>query len=72
MPTELDLRGLTCPLTWARAKVRLEPLSRGSKVMLLVDDAQSARDLPRAAEAAGYCVLAVEQEGDTWRLLLEV
>ena len=45
----LDLRGVRCPLSWAKARVVLDTLARGQEIDLLVDDAQAARDIPRAA-----------------------
>ncbi|HWP64555.1 MAG TPA: sulfurtransferase TusA family protein [Candidatus Limnocylindria bacterium] len=69
---QIDLRGVRCPLTWARAKVRLETLGRGTEVTLVVDDPQSARDIPRAAEASGHHVVAVESCGSWWTIVLEV
>jgi len=68
----LDLRGVQCPLAWAKAKVWLETLARGSGVDLLVDDPRSVRDLPRAAEANGHHVVAVAEEPPLWRITLEV
>ena len=68
----LDLRGVRCPLAWAKAKVRLEPLPRGTHVTLLIDDPRSLRDLPRAAEASGHHVVAVEDGASRWRIVLEV
>lgn len=56
-PVPLDLRGVPCPLTWARAKAFLEALTVGTLVEILTDDERSARDLPAAAEAEGYAVL---------------
>ncbi len=69
---ELDLRGVPCPLSWARAKVRLEGLARGTELDILLDDPQGARDLPRAAEAAGHHVVGVVPERDGWRVTIEV
>ena len=69
---EIDLRGVRCPLTWARAKVRLETLARGTEVTVVVDDPQSVRDLPRAAEASGHHVIAVAARGACWTIVLEV
>ena len=68
----LDLRGVKCPLSWARAKVRLETLTAGQEVDLLLDDAQGAADIPRAAEAAGHHVVGVAEEGGRWRITIEV
>lgn len=71
-PLVLDLRGIACPLAWAKAKVRLEALARGTAVDVVVDDARSLRDLPRAAEANGHHVAAVDDVGPPWRIRLEV
>ena len=68
----LDLRGVRCPLSWARAKVRLENLPRGGELDLLVDDPQGARDIPRAAETAGHHVVCVADGGGTWTITIEV
>lgn len=67
----MHLRGVRCPLNWARAKVRLEELPVGARLTLVVDDPRAARDIPRAAEAHGYAVVAVVAEGDAWRIEIE-
>ena len=69
---ELDLRGVRCPLSWAKAKVFLERLSTGEEVTLILDDPKGARDIPRAAQAEGYAVGDVEALGETWRLIVTV
>ena len=68
----LDLRGVRCPLNWAKAKVCLETLSRGAELELILDDPKGVRDIPRAAEAAGYAVMEIEQRPNDWRLLIRV
>jgi TusA-related sulfurtransferase len=68
----IDLRGVRCPLAWAKAKVRLEALGPGTEVELLLDDPRSLRDLPRAAESAGHHVVAVDDAALPWRVVLEV
>jgi tRNA 2-thiouridine synthesizing protein A len=68
----LDLRGVRCPLSWAKARVVLETLPRGAELELLVDDPQAARDIPRAAEAVGHHVAAVAVEAPGWRITIEV
>ena len=71
MAETLDLRGVKCPLNWAKAKVRLEVLAPGSGLELILDDPKGVRDIPRAAEAEGYDVVEVREEGGSWRLLIE-
>jgi len=72
MRPALDLRGVPCPLSWARAKVHLEMLARGDELDLVLDDPTGARDLPRAAESAGHHVVAVVSEAGAWRITIEV
>ncbi len=71
MSEHLDLRGVACPLSWAKAKVRLEQLGRSETLELWLDDPKGARDIPRAAEAEGYAVLDVEHGAGHWRLLIQ-
>ena len=68
---EMLLRGVRCPLNWARAKVRLEDWLVGARLALVVDDPRAVRDIPRAAEAHGYAVLAVVELADGWRIEIE-
>jgi tRNA 2-thiouridine synthesizing protein A len=68
----MDLRGVRCPLNWARAKVRLETMARGAELELILDDPKGARDIPRAAEAEGYAVIEVERRPQDWRLVIRV
>lgn len=64
----LDLRGVACPLSWARARVALDDLARGDALTLILDEARALRDIPRAAEAQGYAVDPPLQVDGTWQL----
>ena len=68
----LDLRGVKCPLSWAKAKLALETLACGEEIDLVLDDAQGGRDIPRAVEAAGHHVVRASEEGGLWRITIEV
>jgi len=72
MTTTIDLRGILCPLSWAKAKVCLETLAAGDELVLVLDDAGGVRDIPRAAEAEGYAVGDPVRAGDAWRLTIQV
>ncbi len=67
----LDLRGIKCPLNWARAKVKLEQMQRGEVLDLLIDDPRGVRDIPRAAEAEGYVLIEITEEETAWHLRIE-
>ena len=67
----LDLRGVKCPLNWARAKVRLEQMAPGQVLELTLDDPRGARDIPGAAEAEGYVVLESSARDGVFHLRVE-
>ena len=67
----LDLRGVKCPLNWARAKVRLEQMVRGDVLELMLDDPRGARDIPGAAEAEGYAILESTARDGVFHLRIE-
>jgi len=67
----VDLRGVRCPLNWAKAKVTLEGLERGAFVAFRLDDERGVRDMPRAAEAEGYQVVEVREEDGAWVIAIE-
>jgi tRNA 2-thiouridine synthesizing protein A len=68
----LDLRGVACPLSWARARVALDDLSRGDRLTLILDEDRALRDIPRAAEAQGYAVEPPNRLDGAWRLRITV
>ena len=68
----LDLLGVPCPLSWAKAKVVLAELACEEVLEIILDDPRGARDLPRAAESAGHHVVAVVSEAGAWRITIEV
>jgi len=67
----LDLTGIKCPLNWAHAKVRLEQMTRGQVLEILLDDPRGVRDIPLAAESEGYVILDSRAEGRKFRLRIE-
>ena len=67
----LDLRGLLCPLTWARTKYALSRLRRGEELRVVVDHRPAVPDIKRNAEDLGHEVLAArETEAGVWELVL--
>ena len=71
VPIKLDLRGVKCPLNWAHAKVRLEQMRVGEILELTLDDPRGFRDIPGAAEAEGYSILAADARDGTFILTIE-
>ena len=67
----LDLTGVACPLSWAKAKVALANLTTGDLLELTLDDPRGARDLPGAAEAEGHHVLTTTVQPGQWVITIE-
>ena len=67
----LDLSGVACPLNWAFAKSRLEEMTRGQRLRLVVDDPRAERDMPIAAEAEGWAVLEITRRGEQIEIVIE-
>lgn len=69
---QLDLRGVKCPLNWAKARVVLDEMRSGERLALLLDDPRAIRDIPAAAEACGFAADDPEVLDGYWRLVVEV
>ena len=67
----INLYGVKCPLNWAKAKVRLEDLERGEILEVLINDPKGRRDIPRAAEAEGYAIVAIDEIEGGWKIAIE-
>ena len=67
----LDLLGVPCPLSWAKAKVVLAELACEEVLEIILDDPRGARDLPRAAEAEGHHVVTTRPEHGHWVIVIE-
>ena len=67
----INLYGVKCPLNWAKAKVRLEVLDQGDVLEVFIDDPKGRRDIPRAAEAEGYVIVAIDEIADGWCIAIE-
>ena len=70
-PTQLDLRGVKCPVNWARAKIELEGMPIRGRLEVCVNDPRAVDDLPRAAEANGHVLVAVTARAQDWIIELE-
>jgi tRNA 2-thiouridine synthesizing protein A len=69
----LDLRGLLCPLTWARVRRELSTLAAGDVLEVTVDHRPAVPDIRRNAGELGHEVspTRVLTEGG-WALVIEV
>jgi tRNA 2-thiouridine synthesizing protein A len=67
----LDLRGLLCPLTWARTKYALSKLRAGSELLVVLDHRPAVPDIRRNAEELGHEVVSADEpQPGVWELRL--
>jgi tRNA 2-thiouridine synthesizing protein A len=67
----LDLRGLLCPVTWARTKYALSRLAAGAELRVLLDHRPAVPDIKRNAEELGNEVVRSEETSPgLWEMVL--
>ena len=69
--TEVDARGLDCPMPLLKAKRALNALASGERLRVLATDSGSQRDFRVFAEQSGHRLLASEVDGNVYRYLLQ-
>ncbi len=62
-PTQLDARGLLCPLPVLKARKALKPLPEGAELLLLADDPAAVIDVPHFCTEAGHTLLEQAEAG---------
>jgi tRNA 2-thiouridine synthesizing protein A len=68
---QLDLRGLLCPLTWAKTRAALSRLPSGGLLRVELDHRPAVPDLQRNAEELGHEVLSARETAPgIWELRL--
>ena len=60
MTATLDIRDVTCPLTWVRTKLALEALAPGEELLVLLGQGEAMENVPRSAREAGHAVTVLE------------
>ncbi len=67
----LDLRGLLCPLTWARTRYALSKLAAGKELLVILDHRPAVPDIKRNAEELGDEVVSSrETDPGVWEMVL--
>ncbi len=60
----LDLSGEVCPYTFVKSKLAIEALDTGNILQVIVDNAESASNVPRSIELEGHEVLLLSRSGN--------
>jgi len=68
---DYDLRGLLCPVNFIKAKLRLETMGVGDRLSILLDDGESAENVPLSFLNEGQEILETSQPDPShWRVVV--
>ena len=67
----IDLRGVSCPTNFVKAKLALELLETGNSVLFLLDDGEAVKNVPRSLKAEGHKLLSLQEVDSYYELTLE-
>jgi len=57
----IDLRGVSCPTNFVKAKLALEDIETGETARILLDDGEPVKNVPRSLKAEGHKLIGLKQ-----------
>ena len=57
----VDLRGVSCPANFVRAKLAIEEFETGEDIRILLDDGEAVKNVPRSLKEEGHQLLCLQQ-----------
>ena len=67
----IDLRGVSCPTNFVKAKLALEDIETGELAQILLDDGEPVKNVPRSLRADGHKLIGLKQS-DEGHYILEL
>jgi tRNA 2-thiouridine synthesizing protein A len=67
----IDLRGVSCPTNFVKAKLALEDMEAGEAAQILLDDGEPVKNVPRSLKADGHKLIGLKQT-DEGHYILEL
>ena len=67
---ELDLRGVICPYNFVKTKLKLESMSPGQVLSVILDEGDPIRNVPRSVSEDGHTVLTQEPLTRSYRVMI--
>lgn len=67
----IDLRGVSCPTNFVKAKLELEEIGEGTVVEFLLDDGEPVKNVPRSLKDEGHKLLGLKEVDGHYVLTLE-
>ena len=66
-----DLRGVLCPLNFAKTKIELSKLKSGELLEIWLDDGEPIENVPGSVKAEGHRIIAQNKTGGYWSVIIE-
>lgn len=69
---ELNLQGEVCPYTFVKSKLALEVMQSGQVLRVVVDNDESAANVPRSMQSEGHNLLGVTKLNEKdWQIVVQ-
>jgi len=68
---ELDLRGVICPYNFVKTKLKLDTMSAGEILAVILDDGEPIKNVPQSVKNEGHTILTQDQLGSSHRVLIQ-
>jgi len=66
-----DLRGVQCPLNFAKTKVELSKLNTGDILEIWLDDGKPVENVPGSVQGEGHKIISQQRQGEYWKVVIE-
>ncbi len=66
----LDLSGVVCPINFVRTKLKLETMSVGQELQVILDDGEPIESVSKSILEEGQEIISKTRSGDKWKLLI--
>lgn len=67
----LDLKNTPCPINFVKTKLKLEEMSKGEVLEVLLDDGEPIINVSSSVKEEGHQILKVEQIKNYWKLIVK-
>ena len=69
--TQIDITKDICPMTYVKTKLKLETMTSGQVLEVILRDGEPLTNVPKSIMAEGHKILDVRQDGEFYKLLIE-
>ena len=67
----LDLKGVPCPMNFVKTKLKLEEMTAGEVLEVILDDGDPIKNVSASVKEEGHKILKVEEINGHWKLIVK-